>query len=62
MWARILSTGESGLVYHRTCVLYKKMPDLQVLQILGFIAKPQFLLNPDRKTRENQGRGFILVN
>ena len=38
------------------------MPDLQVLQILGFIAKPQFLLNPDRKTRENQGRGFILVN
>lgn len=21
--ARILSTGESGLVYHRTCVLYK---------------------------------------
>lgn len=23
MGARILSTGESGLVYHRTCVLYK---------------------------------------
>lgn len=62
MGTGILSTGESKFVCHRTCVQYKQVPDLQVLQILGFIAKPQFLLNPDRKTRENQGRGFILAN